>query len=203
MQKAKLAMEKEEYRNAINLLNQAILNNPKLKEAYLQRGFCYQAIAQKDSAINDYNTVLSLDPKNTNAWYYTGLCKYSSNKPEEAIENYNKALFIKGAENTADSVGQYLNTNSGVTEKQGIANVQPVQLYYQRGLAYYAAQQPQKAYRDFQTCITQKYNLDECIYLSSLCWMEGNKNKTPCDTFDINSPQGKNIAKNHTAHLCK
>lgn len=203
LQESKLAVQKEDYRSAINLLNQAILKNPKFKEAYLQRGFCYQNIAQKDSAINDYKAVLLLDPRNTNAWYYTGLCQYSINKPEEAIENYNKALLIYGADKPVDTAKQSSIADTAINEKQGIINVQPVQLYYQRGLAYYAAQQPQKAYRDFQTCIALKYNLDECIYLSSLCWMAGNKNNTPCDTFDVNSPQGKNMAKNHTAHLCK
>lgn len=206
LEESKLAVIKEDYRSAINLLNKAIQKNPKLKEAYLQRGLCYENISKKDSAVIDYKTVLNLDPNNTTAWFYTGLCKYSENKLDEAIENYNQALITKGAVKPSDTsaIPLIADTNTTAThQKAGAFDIQPVQLYYQRGLAYYAAQQPKKAYRDFQTCIAQKYNLDECFYLSSVCWLAGNKSNTPCDTFKLNSVQGKNMAKNHLAHLCK
>ena len=204
LQESKLAVEKEDYRTAINLLNTAIHKNPRLKEAYLQRGLCYQNIARKDSAINDFKIVLGFDPANTTAWYYTGLSKYSDNKFDEAIESYNKALITKGIANPSDTAAIRIIADTNDMQKTaGAFDVAIVQLYYQRGLAYYALKQTQKAYRDFQTCIAQKYNLDECFYLSSICWLAGNKSNTPCDTFKLNSAQGKNMAKNHLAHLCK
>jgi tetratricopeptide (TPR) repeat protein len=202
LQQSKLAIEKEDYRSAINLLTKAIHKDPQLKDAYLQRGLCFQNLSNKDSAIHDFEKLLSFDPKNTCAWYYAGLCQYSQNKFNEAIESYNQALITKGITNPVDTSANRVivaDTNATV----GSCKVLPVQLYYQRGLAYYAAHQPQKAYRDFQTCIVQKYNLDECFYLSSICWLAGNTNNTPCDTFKLNSAQGKNMAKNHLAHLCK
>ena len=194
LEESKQAVAKEDYRSAINLLNKAIQKDPQLKEAYLQRGLCYENISKKDSAVIDYKAVLDLDPNNTTAWYYTGLCKYSENKLDEAIANYNQALITKGILNPSDTSAIRLIADTSTTTAQ---------LYYQRGLAYYAAQQPQKAYRDFQTCIAKKYNLDECFYLSSVCWLEGNKKNTPCDSFILNSEQGKNMIKNHLAHLCK
>ncbi len=206
LEESRQAVAREDYRNAINLLNKAIQKDSQLKEAYLQRGLCYENISKKDSAVIDYRTVLNLDPNNTTAWYYTGLCKYSQNKLDEAIESYSRALITKGAINPSDSsAARFIADTNAVTtfQKNGMPDILPVQLYYQRGLAYYAAQQPQKAYRDFQTCIAQKYNLDECLYLSSVCREAGNKSNTPCDTFKLNSAQGKNMAKNHLAHLCK
>jgi tetratricopeptide (TPR) repeat protein len=56
------------YNAAITFFDKAIQNNPKLKEAYIQRGLCYENLQQDSLAINDYKKLLSIDPKNTTAF---------------------------------------------------------------------------------------------------------------------------------------
>lgn len=192
LQESKAAVEREDYRTAIDLLNKAIHKDSRLKEAYLQRGICYENIARKDSAINDYKTLLSFDANNTSAWYFTGHCKYSQNKFAEAVACYNQALHSKGM----------MNPN-GLHKTDSIFDIPASELYYQRGLAYYATDQVPKAYSDFQTCIAQKYKPDECAYLSSLCRMATNKNNKAGDSTGINSANAKNIAKYCLSHLCR
>jgi len=205
LQESKLAVEREDYRGAIELLNKAIRKNSTLKEAYLQRGLCYQKIVRKDSAISDFKTLLGLDSSNTSAWYYTGLCKYSQDKFNEAIRSYNRALLTKGITNLSDTSAftNIADTNTNGIYKATAFDIPVAQLYYQRGLAYYATDQILKAYYDFKTCTAQKYNLDECSYLSSLCRIAINKSKNDSDAVNINSANEKNIAKYCLSHLCR
>lgn len=194
------------YEAAIPLFDKAIKKNPRLKDAYIQRGLCYENIKQDSLAINDYQKLLSFDPKNTTAFYYIGLCKYRQNKFEEAIEFYNKALFTKGIPDQSDTstvqIALDLNKN-GILAEQAAFDVASAQIYYERGLAYYATQQIKRAYRDFQNCITQKYNLDECFYMSGLCLQAANKSDKAYDTFKQSPAYGNSMAKNQLDHLCK
>jgi len=206
LQEAGAAGKKGDYSTAIILLNKAIHKNPRLKEAYIQRGLCYENINQGDSAINNYKTLLAFAPDNTTALYYTGLCKYRQNKFEEAIENYNKALITKGVANPSDTSNFQLVMDlnkDGILADEAAFDVSACQIYYERGLAYYSTQQIKRAYYDFQNCITQKYNLDECFYMSGLCWQAANKNDKACEAFKQSSAYGNNMAKNHLEHLCK
>ena len=103
LKESRAAGEKGNYRAAIILLDKAILKNPKLKEAYIQRGLYYENIQLDDSAINDYKTLLRFDTGNTIAFFNIGLCKYRQNKFDEAIESYNNALLTKGVNNPSDT----------------------------------------------------------------------------------------------------
>ena len=206
LQESKLASEKGDYNAAIILLNKATYKNPKLKEAYIQRGLCYENIHQDDAAINDYKTLLIFDPENTTAFYYTGLCKYRQNKFEEAIENYNKALITKGIANPSDTtkIEMVIDLNkNGILTDEVSFDILASQIYYERGLAYYSSQQIKRAFYDFKNCIAQKYNLDECLYMSGLCWQAADKKDKACEAFKQSSAYGNNMAKNHLEHLCK
>jgi tetratricopeptide (TPR) repeat protein len=205
LQESKLAGEKGNYNNAITLLSKAIDKNPGLKEAYMQRGLYYENLHREDSAINDYKTLLKTDSANTVALYHSGLCKFKQKKFGEAIENYNKALVTKGIADPSDTTFVLLLADAGKNNTltaEPVLNISAVQLYYDRGLAYYSSQQPERAYHDFRTCITQKYNLDECFYMSDLCWQAVAKNDKACDSLKRSGAHGS-MAKNHTLPLCR
>ncbi len=63
---------------AINCFNQVLLLNPKLVDAFFQRGFMYYYrgalqggdASDLDLAVNDFDRTLQLDPQNINAYYY-------------------------------------------------------------------------------------------------------------------------------------
>ncbi len=94
---------KGDYKAAISLYDKALLKNPNFKEAYIQRGLCYENLHNVNQAINDYETLLSLDTNNTTAYYYIGLCKYEQKKYSESIDYYNRALITKGISNPTDT----------------------------------------------------------------------------------------------------
>lgn len=194
------------YKAAIPIFDKAIKKNPKLKEAYIQRGLCYENLQQDSLAINDYKKLLSFDPNNTTAFYYIGLCKYRQNKFEEAIENFNKALMTKGVSNPSDtsSVQIVLDLNkNGILADQAAFDVASYEIYYERGLAYYWTQQIKRAFYDFQSCINQKYQLGESNYMVGLCWLTANNKDKACEAFRQGAFYGDSLSKIQIQEMCK
>jgi tetratricopeptide (TPR) repeat protein len=194
-----------DYKSAIKLFDKAIQKNPKLKEAYIQRGLCYESINQDDKAINDYNTLLSFDPSNTTAFYYIGLCKYKQNKFDEAIEFYNKALMTKGVSNPLDTSIQIVidfNKNGILVADQAAFDVASRKIYYERGLAYYSTKQIKRAFYDFESCIRQKYMLGESNYMIGLCWLTANKKDKACEAFKRGAFYGDSLSKTQILEEC-
>jgi len=194
------------YKEAILNYNKAIDKDPKLKEAYIQKGLCFEYLNQEDTAIKVYEYLLSFDPNNTTAFYYIGLCKYKQNKFQEAIEFYNKALITKGVSNPSDTSSPQivldLNKN-GILADQAAFDVASYEIYYERGLAYYSTQQIKRAFYDFQNCIRQKYNLGESNYMVGLCWLTVNKNDKACEAFRQGAFYGDSLSTIQIPKVCK
>jgi len=194
------------YKEAILDYNKAIEKDPKLKEAYIQKGLCFEYLNQEDTAIKVYEHLLSFDQNNTTAFYYIGLCKYKQNKFQEAIEFYNKALITKGVSNPSDtsSVQIVLNLNkNGILADQAAFDVASYEIYYERGLAYYSTKQIKRAYYDFQNCINQKYQLGESNYMIGLCWLTANKKDKACEAFRQGSFYGDSLSTTQIQEVCK
>jgi tetratricopeptide (TPR) repeat protein len=206
LKESRVVGEKGDYKSAIVLLDKAILKDPKLKEAYIQRGLCYEYLHQDEKAISNYNALLSFDPNNTTAFYYIGLCKYTQKKYQEAIEFYNNALITKGVSNPSDtSSPQFvldLNKN-GIRGDQAAFDVASYEIYYERGLAYYSAGQIKRAYYDFENCINQKYNLGESNYMVGLCWLTANIKDKACEAFKQGSFYGDSLSTTQILKVCK
>lgn len=206
LKESRVVGEKGDYKSAILLLDEAILKDPKLKEAYIQRGLCYENIKQDEKAINDYNTLLSFDPKNTTAFFYIGLCKYRQNKFQEAIDSYNKALITKGVPDPSDTTSSQIVLNfnkNGILSDQSTYDIATYEIYYERGLAYYSTHQIKRAFYDFQSCINQKYNLGECHYMIGLCWLTANKKDEACEAFKQGAFYGDSLSKTQVQEMCR
>jgi len=194
------------YKAAIPIFDKAIQKNPKLKEAYIQRGLCYENLQQDSLAINDYKKLLSFDPNNTTAFYYIGLCKYRQKKFQEAIEFYNKALITKGLSNPSDtSRPQFvLDLNKdGILGEQAAFDVASCEIYYDRGIAYYSLGQIKRAFYDFENCINQNYVLGESNYMVGLCWLAVGKKDKACDAFRQGVLYGDTLSRKEVSDICR
>ena len=195
-----------DYISAIKLFDRAIQKNPKLKEAYIQRGLAHECINQTEKAINDYNTLLSFDPKNTMAYYSIGLCKYSQEKFKEAIDCYNKALVTKGVKDPSDNSNPQIIINWNKNSLLGDVtqyDVASYEIYYERGLAYYSTNQIKRAYYDFENCIQQNYMLGESNYMAGLCWLTAKNNEKACEFFKTGAFYGDSLSKVQIRQVCK
>ena len=206
LQDSKSVSQKGNYKEAIRFLDKAINKNPKLKEAYIQRGLSHEYLKMDDSAINDYNKLLLFDSQNTTALYYIGLCKYRQNLYGEAIEYYNKTLITKGfnPEDTSPKGQFVLNFNkNGILGEEAKFDIASYEIFYERGLAYYQNGQIQQSYFDFENCISQGYNVGESHYMIGLCWLTANKKEKACEAFRKSSFYGSSLAKKQFSEVCK
>jgi tetratricopeptide (TPR) repeat protein len=62
IQEAIRLVNKEKYKEAIDIYTKVINNNNKIELAYFNRGQCYSSIRQYDLAYKDFDTLLSRDP---------------------------------------------------------------------------------------------------------------------------------------------
>ncbi len=196
---------KADYENAILLYDKALAKDPQLKDAYIQKGFCYEYLGQEDKAVATYQQLLSFDPGNTLALYSIGLCKYARNKFPEALEYYNRALLSKGIDPADTSKIQFVFTlNKDLMDPRKLEfDVDAYKIYYDRGLAFYAENQIKNAYRDFYRCINENYKPGECYYMAGLCWQSVNKKDKACDAFRSGALYGDSLSRIQLVEYCK
>jgi tetratricopeptide (TPR) repeat protein len=88
--------DKGNYQGALSDYNKAISINPKLADAYHNRGRLKQnKLEDTQGALADYNKAISLDPRLAKSYNNRGnLKKYKLDDPQGALADYNKAISI-------------------------------------------------------------------------------------------------------------
>ena len=89
------AYENGDYDQAIQLLNEYILQKPKDEEAYFHLGNAYFEKEILDSAIGQYEKALELKRKYWEASYQLGYAYYKQGKYDEAERAFDKGLKVK------------------------------------------------------------------------------------------------------------
>ena len=112
-----------EFDQAIEAYTQAIALNPKLADAFRNRGLAYYNKGEFDRAIQDYDQAIALNPKLADAFNNRGLAYYNKGEFDRAIQDFDKAI--------------ELNPNFAIA-------------FYNRGLAYRSIGKEQEAIKDFQ-----------------------------------------------------
>ncbi|RME75617.1 MAG: tetratricopeptide repeat protein, partial [Planctomycetota bacterium] len=79
--------EKNNYKGALEDLNQVIQINPKSADAYLNRGNVYLAMKQFSLALKDFNRAIQINPKYVNAYIGRGKVYYTMKQYIRALED--------------------------------------------------------------------------------------------------------------------
>ena len=82
------------YEEAIEAFSNAIIVEPKYKEAYKNRGNVYLDLKRYDMAMDDYDMAIKIDPEYPNPYNNRGNVLIREGKYEEAIEEINKAISL-------------------------------------------------------------------------------------------------------------
>ncbi len=85
-------VQKQDLKSAMALLNQAILSNPKLVEAYVVRGTIFADQALHPRAVMDFNKVIELEPGNAKYRNTRGYFLLVQQKYDEAMEDFSQAI---------------------------------------------------------------------------------------------------------------
>ena len=185
------------YKLAIEKFKKAIERDSKFKIAYIQEGYCYEDLTQYDAAIKSYQSLLAFDPKNTTALFQIGKCNDDLKKFTDAIEWYNKALISKGYDPADTTMQVIMNWNKegiiGDTD-QGKFDVNSNEIFFNRGLAYYASGQSKKAFVDFKGCIDQGYFVGPSYYMIGIIWLWSKKMHQACEAFSKGSFYGDSLS---------
>lgn len=92
-----LAMEyenKNDFKNAISVLKEAIQNNPKNEGAIYEMAFCYDQLGEYDNAIKSYSDFIDENPYSFTAWYNLGNSYSKSENYDKAIWAYDYCILI-------------------------------------------------------------------------------------------------------------
>src|SRR5690349_21528909 len=91
----KAALELHEagkIKEALAEYDKVIKANPKLKEAYFNRGNAYFDLGQDRQAINDYSQAIRLNPKDTEAYYNRANAYRRLKQDGAALNDYSAAI---------------------------------------------------------------------------------------------------------------
>ena len=111
-------------KKAISYLEKAIKSDPKLAEAYNNRGNAYRETKQYANAIRDYNKAIALNANFALAYTNRGNIYYDQRNYQGAVKDYNKSISMDPNDKLS-----YLN----------------------RGLAYHQLKRDDLACKDFET----------------------------------------------------
>jgi tetratricopeptide (TPR) repeat protein len=84
----------EDYRSAMNDMNEVIKMNPSMYKAYFNRGICHFELNEFDAAEDDMNQYVVFDKSNPIAYNYIAGCKYLKDDVKGALENYGKVISL-------------------------------------------------------------------------------------------------------------
>jgi tetratricopeptide (TPR) repeat protein len=90
--------EKGKYELAIHYYSQAIGQNPKLEEAYINRGNCFAAIKEYKKAISDYSIVLGINPSSAIMLNNIATSYFNLGNKDKACEYWKKGMMLNNRE---------------------------------------------------------------------------------------------------------
>lgn len=200
---ATIKFNNKNYREALNLYSKAIVKDNKKRQAYLDRGLCYEALNQIDSAILNYNKLLRIDKNNVSALYYIGICKTKQNMNNDAHYYFTKALAVKGFNDSTVSVIMDMNKDFIFADKMESFDIPSYEIFYDRGIVNYNLNKIKSAYFDFNRCIENNYNLGKSYYMIGLCWLASNNKQKACESLNLATYHGDSLALNLWHEKCR
>lgn len=137
--------EHGDYKNAIELYNEAIELNPNYAKAYSNRGWAYSDLKHYERAVQDCSKAIELDSNYNWAWNNRGVALNELKQYERAIQDFNKAI--------------ELNPNYAKP-------------YNNRGLAYNNLKEYERAIQDFDKAILLNPNYAQAYNNRGICYQQ-------------------------------
>jgi len=172
-------INKEDYPQAIDFFDKAIVLDTNIASAYYYRGVAKANLGDLTAALSDYKIAQKKDAEN--AWYYessvliyTKLEDYSS-----VIKDYNKILELDKSNveafyqrgyfklNINDFNGAISDFNSAIKINNKLGKA-----FYYRGLAKAKSRMYKEAINDFKESTRLKYKEHEAFFNEGLAWLQ-------------------------------
>ena len=145
------------YTDAAKAFSKAIELNPKLADAYYNRGTAYSNIGNYQQAIKDYSKAIELNPQLAEAYNNRGTAYGKLGNQQQAINDYNKAIELNPQDadayfNRGNAYGKLGNHQQAIKDysKAIELNPQDADAYYNRGNAYAKLGNAQRAFENLK-----------------------------------------------------
>jgi len=123
MESAAQAIEKEEYKEALRILNQLTAKYPGYAEAWSQRASVLWQTERYEEAMTDCGRALELNPNHYGAWLGLGICHLQMGNVAEACRSLRAALEIaphdEAARRSLERCEEFLHSRSAPTRPKG------------------------------------------------------------------------------------
>lgn len=156
------------YLDAINVLSDAIKQDPRFADAYISRGFSYSKLGNYPSAIIDYLKALEIQPQSAYAHNNLGFTYLRNGNFEKAIDEFNVALTLMKEDsgkagvyaNRAEAFVRLGDCESAIADADKAIALDPTDHdpYETKGEAYLRKGYQEKALECFKLALEQKYD---------------------------------------------
>ena len=148
------------WKDDLSLWNDVALKSPHKARPFVNRGYAYRNLDQRDNEIADYTTAIRIDPKFTIAWYCRGVAFGSLGQWDKAIADYSKAIEIDSGYSDAlisrgIAFGSRRQWDKAIADYSMAVKINPnnAQAYSNRGIAYNNLGQLNNAVADYSRAI--------------------------------------------------
>ena len=151
------------FRGAIEEYSEAIRLDPKLVNAYINRGLSYYRLGDRDRAFDDYTTAIRLDPNSqgTSVPYLNRAIVWRERgNTDRAVEDIENSLRLDPKFSLAHNTRGNLHLDRRDYERAIASYSEAISLnpkytdaYSNRGLAHAANKNPQRAVEDFSAAL--------------------------------------------------
>ena len=86
--------EEKDYKESIEVYNEAIKLNPIKSIYYSEKGLCYFQLGLINESIEEFDKAISLQPYNTHYYYYKSIVLFEQKRYIETIEALNQSISI-------------------------------------------------------------------------------------------------------------
>ena len=186
------------YKEAIELLDKAIEENPQNIYALMNRAVDKSLLGDYEGAIEDYSRIIKIDERNTLAFLNRGMSKAELKDYKGAIEDYDKGIETKGGEFMYFEKAENSFINSGY-EFDALME----ELRFERGFARTDIGMFRGAFDDFNFCIQKNFYLSTSYYMLGVIYIENEHIDEACEMFAKAKELGNSEAQGKIDVYCK
>ena len=153
------AFHRKDLEQAIASFSEAIQLDPRLTEAYYNRGRAYTETGELGKAIADFDEAIGINPKDADAHYGRGVAYFEMGEDGKAIVDFDKAIQLnpKVAEAYYGRGVTYFEMgedDKAIADLDKVIQLDPkvAEAYYGRAAAYFEKSEYEKAWADVATC---------------------------------------------------
>lgn len=173
-----------EFEKAIGCFDKALAQNPENYNIYIDKGITLREMMKKEEeALKIFTETIEHFPSRAYAYYCRAESYMRIEKYDKALEDYNSTIniIIKNRNNPFRLTGGAYNDYLQKDFSDPDADIDPHEVYANRGVAYFYLDSIIPAWIDLNFCISKSKQLAHCYFWRAFLNLRINKKSAACD----------------------